>query len=48
MRGCLPCLRYEGRCMIRIMSLGSSLEPLREWFNDKSAFVRVLAIQSPT
>ena len=34
--------------MIRITSLGSGLKPLREWFNDKSAFARIVAIQSPT
>jgi hypothetical protein len=34
--------------MIRITSLGNGLAPLREWFNDKSAFARIVAIQSPT
>jgi hypothetical protein len=33
--------------MTRIQNLATA-EPLREWFNDTSAFVRVIAIQSPT
>jgi hypothetical protein len=34
--------------MTRVTRLTAGLEPLRTWFNDKSAFVRVVAIQSPT
>jgi hypothetical protein len=34
--------------MIRVRSLADGLEPLRQWFNDKSAFARLIAIQSPT
>jgi hypothetical protein len=34
--------------MIRVTSLADGLEPLRQWFNDKSAFARLIAIQSPT
>jgi hypothetical protein len=34
--------------MIRIKGLSQGLERLREWFNDKSAFARIVAIQSPT
>jgi hypothetical protein len=31
-----------------VRSLAGGLEPLRRWFNDTSAFVRLVAIQSPT
>jgi hypothetical protein len=34
--------------MTRIRSLADGLEPLRTWFNDNAAFVRIIAIQSPT
>jgi hypothetical protein len=34
--------------MSRIQSLSSEIGPLRDWFNDKSAFARIVAIQSPT
>jgi hypothetical protein len=34
--------------MIRVRSLAGGLEPVREWFNDKSAFARIVAIQSAT
>jgi hypothetical protein len=34
--------------LTRVTSLDGGLEPLREWFNDKSAFARLIAIQSPT
>jgi hypothetical protein len=34
--------------MSRIRSLAGGLAPLREWFNDKSAYARLVAIQSPT
>jgi hypothetical protein len=34
--------------MTRIQSLAGGCEPIREWFNDKSAYARLLAIQSPT
>jgi hypothetical protein len=34
--------------MIRLRNLGGGIEPLREWFNDKSAYARIVAIQSPT
>jgi hypothetical protein len=34
--------------MIRVKKLVGGLEPVREWFNDKSAYARILAIQSPT
>jgi hypothetical protein len=34
--------------MTRAASLANGLEPLRTWFNDKSAFARIVAIQSPT
>jgi hypothetical protein len=32
--------------MIRIRNLADGLEPLREWFNDKSAYARIVAVQS--
>lgn len=44
----VPCLRDGSCCMTLVASLAGGLEPLRRWFNDKSAFVRVVAIQSPT
>jgi hypothetical protein len=31
-----------------ITSLAGGLESLRLWFDDKSAFARLIAIQSPT
>lgn len=34
--------------MIMVKSLAGGLEPLRQWFNDKSGFARLVAIQSPT
>ena len=34
--------------MIRTRNLAGGLESLREWFNDKSAYARIVAIQSPT
>ena len=34
--------------MIRVTSLDDGLEPLRQWFNDTSAYARLVAIQSPT
>jgi hypothetical protein len=34
--------------MSRVRSLSSDLASLREWFNDKSAYARLVAIQSPT
>jgi hypothetical protein len=34
--------------MIRIKGLSEGLCPFREWFNDKAAFARIIAIQSPT
>jgi hypothetical protein len=40
-------LLQEGGCMIRVTTL-AGVEPIRDWFNDKSAFARVIAIQSPT
>jgi hypothetical protein len=49
-----PCVRRrlpgmrEGGCMTHIRNLAGGLEPLREWFNDKSAYARIVAIQSPT
>lgn len=46
MREGMPRLR-EGS-MTRVATLAAGLEPVRTWFNDKSAFVRVVAIQSPT
>jgi hypothetical protein len=33
---------------MRVRSLADGLEPLRVWFNDKSAYPRIVAIQSPT
>jgi hypothetical protein len=44
----MPRVRDEGGGMTRVRSLADGLEALRTWFNDKSAFVRVIAIQSPT
>jgi hypothetical protein len=44
----VPRLRDHGGRMTRVSSLAEGLEPVRRWFNDKSAFVRVVAIQSPT
>jgi hypothetical protein len=34
--------------MIRVKDLSGGLEPVRQWFNDKSSFARIVAIQSPT
>ncbi len=34
--------------MIPVRSLAGGVEPLRQWFNDKSGFARLVAIQSPT
>ena len=34
--------------MTHIRNLAGTIEPLREWFNDKSAYARIVAIQSPT
>jgi hypothetical protein len=48
MRHGVPRLRQKGCSMSRIRALSQDLEPLREWFNDKSAFARIIAIQSPT
>jgi hypothetical protein len=44
----LPDVRDEGSCMIRVRNLAGGLDPLNEWFNDKSAFARLIAIQSST
>jgi hypothetical protein len=48
MRGPVPGLWNTGGRMIRTRILAGGLEALREWFNDKSAFARIIAIQSPT
>ena len=34
--------------MARVASLSDGLDPIRQWFNDKAGFPRVLAIQSAT
>ena len=34
--------------MTRVRTIAGGLELLRRWFNDKSAYPRILAIQSPT
>jgi len=34
--------------MMRVRALAGGLDVLRQWFNDKSAHPRILAIQSPT
>ena len=34
--------------MTPVRTLAGGLEPLRTWFNDRSAFVHIVAIQSPT
>lgn len=34
--------------MMRVRTLAGGLELVRQWFNDKSAYPRILAIQSPT
>jgi hypothetical protein len=44
----LPGLWQKGRRMTPIVTLSDGLDPLRQWFNDKSAFARIIAIQSPT
>jgi hypothetical protein len=41
-------MRDPGGGMIEVRSLADGLEPLREWFNDTSAYARLVAIQSPT
>ena len=33
---------------MRVRALEGGLDLLRQWFNDKSAYPRILAIQSPT
>jgi hypothetical protein len=48
MCGGLPLLRDFGGRMSRIKAIADGVEPLREWFNDKSAYARIVAIQSPT
>jgi hypothetical protein len=48
LRRCLPRECSEGGCMMRVVTLAGDLELLRQWFNDKSAYLRILAIQSPT
>ena len=34
--------------MMRTRNLADGLEPLREWFNEKFAYARIVAIQSST
>jgi hypothetical protein len=34
--------------MSKVRNLAGGLEPLRQWFNDKSAYARIVAIQSAT
>jgi hypothetical protein len=34
--------------MIRVRNVAGDLESVRQWFNDKSAFPRLVAIQSAT
>jgi hypothetical protein len=34
--------------MINVKNLAGTIEPVRQWFNDKSAYARIVAIQSPT
>jgi hypothetical protein len=41
-------LRKRGGRMTRIVNLAVGFEPVRQWFNDKSAYSRIVAIQSPT
>ena len=40
-------LNGAGR-MTRIVTLAGVFEPVRQWFNDKSAYARIVAIQSAT
>jgi hypothetical protein len=44
----VPSRLYCGSGVSGLASLAGGLEPLRQWFNDTSAFVRLVAIQSPT
>jgi hypothetical protein len=44
----LQVVRDQGGRMTRLRNLAGGLDPLREWFNDKSAYARIVAIQSPT
>lgn len=48
LRGRLPCLWEQSRRMIPVRSFVDGIESLRQWFNDESARVRLVAIQSPT
>jgi hypothetical protein len=48
MRRGLQELRDQERRVIYLRNLASGLEPLRQWFNDKSAYARLVAIQSST
>lgn len=34
--------------MTRVRTIAGALDLVRRWFNDKSAYPRILAIQSPT
>jgi hypothetical protein len=43
LRRCLPCMRSKGGRMIRVRTLAGGLELLRQWFNDKSAYPRMMA-----
>ncbi len=44
----VPRVRDQEGSMIPVRSLAGGVEPLRQWFNDKSGFARLVAIQSPT
>jgi hypothetical protein len=44
----MPKLRSRGGRMTRIVNLADGFEPVRQWFNDKAAYARIVAIQSPT
>jgi hypothetical protein len=48
LRCCLPGMLDQGGCMIRVRNVAGRLEAVRQWFNDKSAFARLIAIQSST
>jgi hypothetical protein len=48
LRGRVPSLFNQGGSMIHMTDLAAGIEPLRLWFNDKSAYARIVAIQSPT
>jgi hypothetical protein len=44
----MPGMQYQGGRMTYVRTLAAGIDGVRDWFNDKSAYARLVAIQSST